>query len=94
MYDFLIENIRSLNKENIIEILKYRGDKQQELCECARYVRDNGKFGKNVDDFQSSLLAAFGSAIASLFSNLKGFISPSTRVQQLIPTCPAIIGYT
>ena len=44
MSDFIIENIKQLNKDVIKEILQYKGDNQQELFETARNVRNNGKW--------------------------------------------------
>lgn len=49
MSDFIIENIKQLNKDVIKEILQYKGDNQQELFETARNVRNNGKYGNNVE---------------------------------------------
>ncbi|MCR5260881.1 MAG: radical SAM protein [Candidatus Gastranaerophilales bacterium] len=45
----LTENIRTLNKEKIKEILLYKNQQQEELFSVAREIRQNGKFGNNAE---------------------------------------------
>jgi len=45
----LTENIRSLNREKIKEILLYKNREQDGLFSAAREVRQNGKFGNNTE---------------------------------------------
>ena len=49
MNNFIVESIRTLNKDGIFKILQYTGSEQQELFETAREIRSNGRFGNNVE---------------------------------------------
>ena len=40
----IVENIRNLNKEKIIEYLQYKNDNHKNLLKLARDIRNNGKF--------------------------------------------------
>ena len=49
MSDYIIENIRLLNKEAIVDILQYKGEEQQKLFETARTIRNNGRYKNKVE---------------------------------------------
>ena len=49
MANSLITDIREINADRIKEILKYSGEKQKELFETARNVRNNGIFHNKVE---------------------------------------------
>ncbi len=49
MDDYIIENVKSLNKTAIFEILQYKDEKQQNLFQLARNIRNNSKFKNNVE---------------------------------------------
>lgn len=47
--DLIVDSIKSLDKNEIVNILQYKGNDQQNLFEIARSVRNNGKFANNVE---------------------------------------------